>query len=101
MAQKFDAVVEVVRYNEQGMVELARAYERRGPAFGDRVLLTREQLIERLKSGKVFFTGVRTPLMAGTFTTVQRIQLVTFGGIEYLVTGEKAPSRDNLHLPLF
>ena len=101
MVQKYDAVVEVVRYNEQGMVELARAYERRGPAFGDRVLLTRTQLIERLKSGKVCFTGVRTPMLAGTFTTVQRIHLVNFSGKEYLVTGEKAPSRDNLHLPLF
>jgi len=101
MAQKYDAVVEVVRYNEQGMVELARAYERRGPAFGDRVLLTRSQLIERLKSGKICFTGARTPMLAGTFKTVQRINLVNNSGKDYLVTGEKAPTRDNLHLPLF
>jgi hypothetical protein len=101
MAQKYDAVVEVVRYNEQGMVELARGYERRGPAFGDRVLLTRAQLIERLKGGKTLLTGVRTPMMAGTFKTDQRIQLVNNGGKEYLVTGEKSPTRDNLQLPLF
>ncbi len=101
MAQKMDAVVEVVRYDEQGMVALARAYERRGAAYGDRVLLTRPQLIERLKSGKIFFTGVRTPMMAGTFTTAQRIHLVQFNGQEFLVTGEKTPTRDNLHLPLF
>ena len=101
MAEKVDAVVEVVRYDEQGLVILARAYERRGPAYGDRVLLTRPQLIERLKSGNVFFTGVRTPMMAGTFKTVQRINLVNHNGKDYLVTGEKAPTRDNLHLPLF
>lgn len=102
MAQKkVDGVLEVVRYDDRGQVELVRAYERRGPEYGDHVLLTRDQLVARLKSGKIFFTGTRTPYLAGTFKLVQQVHLVIFDGKEYLVTGEKNPTRDNLHLPLF
>ena len=51
--QKFDVVIEAVRY-KSGKIELVRAYERRGPSFSDRVLLDRKTLLERLKDGKTF-----------------------------------------------
>ena len=42
MAKKVDGVVEAVRYRD-GQIEVVRAYERRGAAFSDRLLLTRKE----------------------------------------------------------
>jgi hypothetical protein len=40
MAKKFDGVIEAVRYKD-GQIEVVRAFERRGSAFTDRVMLNR------------------------------------------------------------
>lgn len=69
MAKKFDGVIEAVRYAPDGKISLVRAYERRGPTFSDRVLLTRPVLVERLKKGEQFVVGQRTELLASTFET--------------------------------
>jgi len=72
---KFDGVIEAVHYSQDGKIDLVRAYERRGAAFSDRILLKRAQLVERLQKGEKFVTGERTELMAGTFETVKSVQL--------------------------
>ena len=48
--QKYDGVVEAVRYAPDGNLSIARVYERRGSTFSDYILLSRAELIRRIKS---------------------------------------------------
>jgi len=72
-----------------------RAYERRGVAFSDLVLLDRKTLLERLKAKKRFATGQRKELWAGTFETSRDLLLALRDGKEYVSTRADA-SRDEL-----
>lgn len=72
---KFDGVIEAVRYKEDGKIDMVRAYERRGAAFSDRILLKRGQLVERLQKGEKFVTGERKELLAGTFECGKSVHL--------------------------
>jgi hypothetical protein len=81
-----DGVVEAVRYKGD-RIELIRAYERRGPAFSDRVLLDRAALLARIREGKQFVTGQRRQLLAGTFDVGLPIHLVEQDGNAVLTTG--------------
>lgn len=75
MPTKFDGVIETVRYAPNGQIEVVRAYERRGAAFSDHVLIGRAALVERLKKGKKFVTGQRKPNMGGMFETGVSVNL--------------------------
>ena len=89
MAQvKYDGVIEAVRYAPAGRITVVRAYERRGPTFSDRVLISREELVRRLQSGKRFVSGERQPLLASTFTVASPIRLVEKDGQKYLATAD-------------
>jgi uncharacterized protein YjhX (UPF0386 family) len=100
MAKKIDGVIEAVRY-KNGQIVMVRAYERRGAAFSDRTMLDRKELLERLKNGKRFVTGVRREFLAGTFEEGQPLQVVTRDGKDYIATRADA-DRDNLEpAPVF
>lgn len=95
---KFDVVIEAVRYTLAGEISLARAYERRGPTFGDHVLLTREQLIQLLQTKKRLVTGIRVEYLAGTFAVTGEVRLVG----AHITTRRDDPGRDLLeNVPLF
>jgi hypothetical protein len=97
MAQKkFDGVIEAVRFTPDGKLELARVYERRGPTFSDRILLTREELVQRLKAKKVYYLGCRTPYLASTFEVGQQVKLSGSVGNEVIVAGVSSATRDQL-----
>ena len=104
MAQvKYDGVIEAVRYAPPGRVAIVRAYERRGPTFSDRVLISREELVRRLQAGKRFVSGERQPLLASTFTVTAAIRLVGKDGQKYLAAAD-APltgSDSLVGVPLF
>jgi hypothetical protein len=102
MAKKrFDGVIEAVRYSPDGQLALARLYERRGPTFSDRVLLNREQLVQRLRAGKKFVGGERQPYLASTFTTGPAVHLNTSRGLEVITTLDQSEG-DNLQgIPIF
>jgi hypothetical protein len=85
MAKKVDGVVEAVRYKD-GQIEVARAYERRGAAYSDRLLLTRQELLDYLKKGRKFVTGTRKEFLAGTFDVGQPLQVVARDGREFITT---------------
>ena len=72
---KFDIVIETVRYAADGKIEVVRAFERRGPAFSDHFLITRQNLFEKLKAGKKCVTGQRQEFLAGTFVTGKDVQI--------------------------
>ncbi len=94
MAKKFDGVIEAVRYKD-GQIEEVRAFERRGAAFSDRVLISRKELLDRLKGGKKFVVGQRKEFWAGTFETGKPVQVVSRGGQEFISTRSDA-ERDEL-----
>lgn len=94
--KKFDLVIEAVRY-ENGQITQVRAYERRGAAFSDRVLIDRTDLVQRLEKGKKAVTGQRKEFMAGTFDLGKPIQTVG----KFVSTRTDA-SRDELEgVPVF
>ena len=75
MAEKFDGVIEAARYAPDGRLVLIRAYERRGPAFSDHILLDRQSLVQLLKKGKRIVVGQRLAHLGGTFKTGSRVKL--------------------------
>lgn len=100
--KKIDAVLESVRLEEDGQLQWARIYERRGIIFTDHFLVDREQLVQRLKSGKKIFTGKRQPKMGSVFDTFDEIRLTTSDGKELMVAGSLSNEKDFLtSLPRF
>jgi len=100
MAKKFDGVIEAVRYKD-GQIDEVRAFERRGAAFSDRVLIPREKLLERLKSGKKFVVGQRKEFFAGTFETSKPVQVVSRGSQEVISTRGDAERDELEQAPVF
>lgn len=94
---KYDGVVDAVHYNPDGSVKWLRAYERRGPTFSDLILIPREEMIHKLKSGKVYMVGHRVEQLASTFEVQQKIRVANSGSGEVLVTGENGQAeKDSL-----
>ena len=100
MAKKFDGVVEAVHYKD-GRIEVMRAFERRGAAFSDRVLIERHELLERLKKGKKFVTGHRKLLLAGTFEQGKPLQIVNHDGKEFVSTRDGVDHDELEQVPVF
>jgi hypothetical protein len=103
MAQKkFDALVEVVRYQPSGLIHCVRVYERRGPTFTDRILLDRATLLARLKEGKKIVTGKRVQYFSSTFEVDESLKITKTAKGEFITTGVSADDRDELKgIPLF
>ncbi len=102
LPKKFDGVVEAVRYDADGRLALARVHERRGMVFSDHVLLTRDELIRRLKAGQVFVTGRRKPYLGNAFEVYEVVRLAGAPGQEVVISGQADGSeRDHLNVPLF
>ena len=99
--QKYDGVIEVVRYTPGGQITLVRAYERRGATFSDRLLWTRAELVERLKAGQKIVTGSRTALMASTFSDIAAVRLERSRSGDVIISGKESSDHDRLAAPLF
>lgn len=93
---KYDGVVEAVRYNPEGQVAWVRAYMRNGPIFSDHLLINRTDLVAFLKSGKKFVVGKRIPYMASTFEVPDPQKILSTDGKVILMSGEKQADRDFL-----
>jgi len=100
MAKKFDGVIEAVRY-KNGQIVTVRAYERRGSAFSDRVLIERKDLLERLKNGKQFVIGVRKEFWAGSFNEAKAVQVITRDGKDFIATHTGAEHDELESAPVF
>jgi len=97
MAQpKVDGVIEAVHYTTDGKVVWVRAYERRGPTFSDRVLITRDDLIARLKAGKKYYAGQRKTYEASTFELAEAVRVDQVSGQDYLAAGQGKSGQDFL-----
>jgi hypothetical protein len=97
-----DGVIEAIRYTPQKQIALARVYLRRGPTYSDRVLLTRDELITQMQTGKTFFTGTRKPYLASTFFINQQLALHHSNGIMLIGVKDSNSLQDEPDLaPLF
>jgi hypothetical protein len=97
---KFDGVIEAVRY-KGSKIEMVRAYERRGAAFSDHVLIDGPTLMAHLQQGRRFVTGQRKHLMAGTFDVGQPVILSGQNGDQIVITLGQV-DRDRLEgVPIF
>lgn len=101
MAKKFDGVIEAVRY-KNGQIEVVRAFERRGAAFTDRVMLDRQEFLNRLKKGRKFFVGRRKEFLAGSFDVQDKpVQIVDRNGRELIATRSEADHDELEQAPVF
>ena len=100
MAKKFDGVIEAVRYKD-GRIEVVRAFERRGSAFSDRVLIPRHDLLKKLKDGRKFVIGQRREYMAGTFDTTKPVQIVSRAGNDWITTRTDGERDELEQAPVF
>lgn len=98
--KKFDGVIEAVHY-KNGQIVMVRAYERRGSAFSDRVLIDRKDLLERIKDGKQFVIGVRKEFWAGTFDNAKAVQVILHDGKEFIATRVEAEHDELESTPVF
>jgi len=97
----FDLIVIAARYQaEDGLLNIAQAYERRGPIWGDVKLLERSQIVELIKSGRRIVIGSLAEL-PGDFDVIGSLNLLAENGSERLVVGEGTPQVDELQVPLF
>jgi len=101
MAKKFDGVIEAVRY-KNGQIVIVRAFERRGTAFSDRVLLDRKEFLERLKKGQKYVVGKRRELLAGTIEVQEKsVQVLEQNGREIISTRTDADHDELEQAPVF
>ena len=100
MTKKFDGIIEAVHY-KNGQIVTVRAYERRGAAFSDRILIDRKGLLERIKDGKLFAIGTRTEYLAGTFETGKPVQVISHDGKDFLSTRDQAEHDELEKTPVF
>ena len=100
MAKKLDGIIEAVHY-KNGQIVTVRAYERRGAAFSDRILIDRKELLERIKDGKLFAIGICTEFLAGTFETGKPVRVISRDGKEFLSTRDQAEHDELEKAPVF
>lgn len=100
--KKIDGVVEAVRYTPEGKLKMARVYLRRGSIWSDRIMLTRDELLQEIKTGKNWVVGQRVLYMAGTFNTSSAIQVKDANGQAVIHTGQPQDNRDSMEgAPIF
>lgn len=90
--KKPDVILEAVRYTPDGQIAFVRAYERRGNVWSDCLLLSRAQLLERLKKGQHVLLGRRKLYLGGNFELGVPVRLA---GQAIVLDGQPA-DRDNL-----
>ena len=100
MAKKFDGIIEAARY-KNGKITIVRAYERRGASFSDHVLINRKDLLERIKSGKQFLTGIRKEFWASTFDEGKPVKVVSNDGKEFISTRDTSDHDELEETPVF
>ncbi|MBI1794484.1 MAG: hypothetical protein HYR70_09855 [Chloroflexi bacterium] len=98
--QKFDGVIEAVRY-KGGKIDVVRAYERRGATFSDRVVLDRKTLLERLTKGKRFVTGQRREFWASTFEIGKQVKAAGKEAKQFVATRADADHDELEGVPAF
>lgn len=94
--QQYDGVIEAVHYGDDGLVDWARGYLRRGEVWSDRLVVRRAELIDALKRGRKIFSGQRRENLGGKFEVTDQLRLVGKDGAEVLTFSGGSAESDNL-----
>lgn len=94
--RKIDGVIEAVRYTPEGPIEWVRFYERRDMAYSDVLILQREELLERLEAGQLFYTGKRKQYLGNAFETNRKVITKEKNGGKIILTEESEEDHDHL-----
>jgi hypothetical protein len=89
--KKIDLMVDAVRYTANGQIEFVRGFEKRGAAFSDNIIVSRDALIVLLKNGKTVVSGDRKAYLGTTFDIQSQFKLVG-----EFVTNQAAANSDTL-----
>ena len=92
----YDGVLETAHFNPDGQVDWVRVYQRTGAVFTDHVILSRQEFVNQLKSGKRYMLGERILNMGGTFNVTQPVRLIQLEGREVLVVGKAGGAQPEL-----
>jgi hypothetical protein len=88
--QKFDGVIEAVRLTPEGLLVTARAYLRRGPTYSDRLLVDRDEIVDRLRSGQKWIIGKRCQYLASTFDSIASLKLIEIENRDIIALDKQA-----------
>ncbi len=101
--KKPNAVITSVRYTgDRERLALVRYYGRRGAIWSDLELLSREELLARLKAGQKFVVGQRQGNVPGSFEIGKIVELRNANGEAVIRTEGTSGARDYLEgAPLF
>ena len=100
-SRKLDVVIVAVRYSGRGKkLAQGQAYLRRGLVWGDLVLLSRDELAERVKDGQTVVTG-KPAAIPGEFIVFDHVRLAGSNGGLSLKAANPALQGDDLGLPLY
>jgi hypothetical protein len=92
----YDGVLETAHFKPDGQLDWVRVYMRLGSVFSDRVILSKQALVEQLKSGKRYMVGQRILNMGGKFTVTQPVRLIQRDGKVAIVVGDARAAQDEL-----
>lgn len=111
-----DFVIEAVHFTPEGVLGWVRGYERRGMAYSSPIVLSRAELVQRLKRGQRVVVGRRKSYLGHTFDIHATLALRTEHGQEAIVSeggeaevllqhrlnvqGAAAKARDRIPAPL-
>ena len=97
--RRIDVVIVAAHYGPDRRLAWVQAHERRGSVWGDKVLLDRRALIERLQGKKRVCTGAARSL-PGDFDLGPAVELRRNSGATSLTAGGKASGSDDLGVPV-
>jgi hypothetical protein len=94
--RKIDGVIEAVRYTPQGSIDWVRSYERRDMVYSDVLILNREEFLERLDAGQLFYTGKRKQYQGNAFETERKVITKGTNGDRIILTEGSDADQDHL-----
>ena len=100
-SSKLDVVIVAARYTKRSkQLKFGQAYVRRGLIWGDLMLLSRDELVQRITGKQRVVTGTPAEI-PGEFVVFNHAKLSPMNGGVGIHVGEVPPKGDDLDLPLF
>ncbi len=97
-SRRVDVVVVAARYGTDHRLQWVQAYERRGRVWGDKQILDRSALLDRLRARRRVQVGAARDI-PGDFDLGPSLQLSGRNGATAIVAAGKPADRDDLGVP--
>jgi hypothetical protein len=98
-SRTLDIVLVAARYKEDGTLQFAKGYKRRGFVWTDLCIFDRETLMKMVRDGKRIFTG-NPENLPGNYEPINRVRVEERDGTSCLVANGSGSSEDDLRLPI-